>query len=71
MLQIILLKTIYLSKRTTNLNKNSEINQNLNIFRKNNIIVKLEGIDAISYIQMITKLTRYCISEIICLTKTK
>ena len=42
----ILLKIIYLSKRTTNLNKNSEINQNINLFRKNNIVVKLGGIDA-------------------------
>ena len=42
---------------TTNLNANKKINQNFNIFRITNIIVKFIEINVIQYIQIITKST--------------
>ena len=44
-------------------------NQNFGVFRTKSIIIEFREVDAIQYIQMITKSIRYYISKITCLIK--
>lgn len=60
---------IYISKITTNMNSNSKIDRNFNLFISKSFIVEFGKVDAIQYTLAITKPTRYYIFKITCLIK--
>ena len=84
MLYMILLKYIYISKRTTNLNANKKINQNCGLFRTKDILF-LQVSSSYNYLflcvsfiatnrrekdsQALQQSQNYCVSKITCLIK--